>query len=91
MSRKEMRMPARQHPLILPDLGLGTAPVQASVWLARLGASVVCGDRVLEIVSGNVTVDLSAPASGRLIRQDVSEDDEVSVGQVLGVIEEEGS
>jgi pyruvate/2-oxoglutarate dehydrogenase complex dihydrolipoamide acyltransferase (E2) component len=82
-------MPERQHPLILPDLGLGAAPVLASVWLARLGASVVCGDRVLEIVSGNVSVDLSAPASGRLIRQDVSEDDEVSVGQVLGVIEEE--
>ncbi len=82
-------MPARHYPLILPDLGLGAAPVLVSVWLARLGTNVVCGDRVLEVVSGNVTVDLSSPASGRLIRQDVSEDDELSVGQVLGVIEEE--
>jgi pyruvate/2-oxoglutarate dehydrogenase complex dihydrolipoamide acyltransferase (E2) component len=82
-------MPARRIAIVLPDLGLGTEEVLASVWLTPLGSQVVCGDRVLEIVSGAVTVDLPAPATGRLAEQHVAEDDVLHTGQTLGVIEEE--
>jgi pyruvate/2-oxoglutarate dehydrogenase complex dihydrolipoamide acyltransferase (E2) component len=44
------------------------------------------GDPLLELVAGDVTVDLPAPASGVLAEQFVEEDDPVEVGQVLGVI-----
>jgi len=71
----------------LPDLGLGKARIAVSVWLTTVGSEVVEGDRLLQVVAGEVSVDLPAPATGRLAKQYVLEDDEVEVGQVLGAIE----
>jgi len=76
-----------RHELVFPDLGLGTIPAFASLWLVEAGAEVVEGERLLEIVAGNVTVDLPAPASGVLSETLVSEDDLLSPGQLLAVIE----
>jgi pyruvate/2-oxoglutarate dehydrogenase complex dihydrolipoamide acyltransferase (E2) component len=56
-------------------------------WLASVGAEVVQGDRLLELLAGEVVVDLSAPATGRLSEKRVAEGDVVTRGQVLGVIE----
>lgn len=61
-----------QVPLVLTDLDLGEIPVLACSWLADQGARVVQGDRLLEVVAGEVTIDLAAPASGRLIQRAVS-------------------
>jgi len=82
-------MAGQLHELVLPDLGLGQATVKASVWLAPLGREVVAGDRLLEVVAEGVTVDLPAPVSGRLTEQRVAEEDVLSVGQVLGVLEQQ--
>ena len=79
-----------QIPLVLPELGLGSTPVTASVWLSDVGAKVYEGDRLLEVSAGEVTVDLPAPASGILLDQLVSEDDILHVGQVLGMIASAG-
>lgn len=81
-------MPA-QHPILLPDLGLGDAPVKLSLWLTPRHALVVEGDRVVELVAGEVTVDLPAPATGRLVEQLAGEEDTLEVGQQLGTIQEE--
>ena len=81
-------MPRRRHSLVLPDLGLEGIRVQASVWLTPLDSNVICGDRILEVLAGEVTVDLPAPATGRLVEQHVAEDDVLATGQLLGVIEE---
>lgn len=70
----------------MPDLGLGSVPVTASVWLIPLGGRVFEGDRVLEVSAGEVVVDLPSPATGVLVEQRVAEDDPLRVGQVLGVI-----
>ncbi len=72
--------------LRLPDLGLDDDAVTASMWLVEAGHEVTAGDRVLEVLSGSVTVDLPAPASGQLIELTVEVDDRLSVGQLLGVI-----
>jgi len=72
--------------LRLPDLGLDDAPVTASMWLVEAGHEVTAGDRVLEVLSGSVTVDLPAPVSGRLIEMTVEVDEPLAVGQLLGVI-----
>ena len=74
-------------PLTLPDLGLGERVVTASVWLIDVGSAVVEGDLLLEVLSDSVTVDLPAPASGTLVKTLVAEDDELHVGQTLGLIE----
>lgn len=80
-------MSANRHVLCLPELGLGETSVVASTWLVAKGREVSEGDRVLEILAGEVTVDLSAPAGGILIEKLVADDEPVIVGQPLAVIE----
>jgi len=75
-----------QVPLILADLDLGEVPVLACSWLAEQGARVVQGDRLLEVVAGEVCVDLEAPATGRLMQRCVGPEDRLTVGQILAVI-----
>ena len=65
---------------------MGETPVVASVWLVEVGADVIEGERLLEVVAGAATVDLPSPATGRLVELLVDEDDELTVGQRLAVI-----
>ena len=77
-------------PLVMPDLDL--PPQQAvavSCWLVPLGRAVFEGDRLLELTAGEVTVDLPAPATGRLVEKLVTEGEVVAVNQVLGTIQAE--
>jgi pyruvate/2-oxoglutarate dehydrogenase complex dihydrolipoamide acyltransferase (E2) component len=73
--------------LTLPDLDLPGVPVVVSTWHAKRGQRVIEGDRLLEISAGDVTVDLSAPATGTLAEQCVKIDDRLAVGQLLARIE----
>ena len=73
--------------LTLPDLDLGLIPVRVSLWLVETGSEVSEGDRLLEVMAGEVTVDLPSPASGLLVETLVIEDDELHAGQELAVIE----
>jgi pyruvate/2-oxoglutarate dehydrogenase complex dihydrolipoamide acyltransferase (E2) component len=82
----ESLMSRSQHFLRAPDLDLGEVPVVVSMWLTPLGAPLVEGDRVVELLAGDVTVDVSAPATGVLAERRVAEDEPVTSGQVLGVI-----
>lgn len=75
-------------PLLMPDLDL--PPQQAitvSGWLVLLGREVLDGDRLLELSAGEVLVDLSAPAAGRLVQKSVAEGEIVVANQVLGLIQ----
>lgn len=78
-----------RYNLVMPDLELSGTPVTVSQWLVELGTDVTEGDRLLELSSDSVTVDLPAPASGLLIETLVVEDEEVQPGQLLGIIEGE--
>lgn len=80
-------MAAQRHVLILPELGLSGGPIVASLWLVPRGSEVTEGDRVLEVLAGEVTIDLSAPASGTLSEKLVADDEPIVVGQPLAVIE----
>ena len=73
--------------LCLPDLDLPGVPVLASAWHASAGQHIVEGDRLIEVVAGDVTVDLSAPASGVLVERCVKIDDRLQTGQVLARIQ----
>lgn len=74
--------------MLLPELGLGPAPVCTSLWLVRTGSEVSAGDRVLEVTAGVVCIDLPAPISGVLVEQLVAEDEIVHTGQPLAWLEE---
>ncbi|HVX09640.1 MAG TPA: lipoyl domain-containing protein [Pirellulales bacterium] len=71
----------------LPDLGLGETPIVASLWLVERGSEVTEGDRLLEVLAGEVTVDLSAPASGILSQRLVEDDDPIVTDQPLAIIQ----
>ncbi len=80
-------MSAARRQLALPDLDLPGVTLTATSWLADVGSRVVEGDRLVEISAGDVTVDLSAPASGVLARRCVGIDQPLKTGQVLAWIE----
>ncbi len=73
--------------VILPDLGTGPdVPIVVSYWFAARGDQVFEGERLVEVLVGPATYDVSAPASGRLAEIRGREDDRVKVGSVLGLI-----
>jgi pyruvate/2-oxoglutarate dehydrogenase complex dihydrolipoamide acyltransferase (E2) component len=75
-----------RKPIVTPDLG---AAAVLNLWLARPGDRVYAGDRVVEVLLGAATVDVSAPCSGRLTEKLAWPTDQLAAGQVLGYIETE--
>jgi pyruvate/2-oxoglutarate dehydrogenase complex dihydrolipoamide acyltransferase (E2) component len=73
--------------VVLPDLGAASAVL--SVWFASLGDSVYAGDRLVEVLAGGATFDVSSPVSGRLTERHAFPDDPLTPGQVLGIVEED--
>ena len=45
------------------------------------------GDGVVEVVAGDIVVELPSPAAGKLIEKHASEDDVLEAGQLLARIE----
>jgi pyruvate/2-oxoglutarate dehydrogenase complex dihydrolipoamide acyltransferase (E2) component len=74
-----------RKPILTPDLG--TAAPVLNLWFARPGEAVYAGDRVVEVLLGSATVDLSAPCSGHLAEKLAYPTDRLEAGQVLGYIE----
>ena len=72
----------------LPE-GVGQATIQA--WYFEEGDAVTKGDEIAELTTeeGNLTV--TAPASGILAEVYYDEGESVEVGEILCLIEEEGS
>jgi pyruvate/2-oxoglutarate dehydrogenase complex dihydrolipoamide acyltransferase (E2) component len=80
-------MAAQRVELRLPDFDMGEVVITACSWHVANGQRVVEGDRLLELLAGEVTIDLSAPASGRLVERTVRVDEPLAIGQLLAVIE----
>jgi pyruvate/2-oxoglutarate dehydrogenase complex dihydrolipoamide acyltransferase (E2) component len=77
----------RLQAVILPDLGsISDEPILVSHWFARCGEEVWEGDRLVEILVGAATFDVSAPATGRLAEIRERADHRVRPGQILGYL-----
>lgn len=77
----------RLEAVILPELGTGPAePIVVSHWYAAKGEQVWEGDRLVEVLVGPATFDVSSPSSGRLETIHGLEDDRVRPGAVLGLV-----
>ena len=73
--------------LTVPYLGLPSDElIHVSCWLVSRGDEVVEGDRLVELLIGEITFDVSSPASGRLVDVTAEVDEAVSPGSVLGKI-----
>jgi pyruvate/2-oxoglutarate dehydrogenase complex dihydrolipoamide acyltransferase (E2) component len=73
--------------IVLPDVG--AAPVVLSAWFAAAGDAVFEGDRLVEVLVGGATFDVSSPATGRLAEKQARRNQALLPGQVLGFVESE--
>lgn len=74
--------------VLLPRLGDMTEEVVILSWYVPVGAVVKAGDPLLRVETDKVEADVPAPADGRLVEIRAAEGAEVSVGQVIAVMEE---
>ena len=72
--------------LRLPNLDL-TGAITATCWHAKVRQRVIEGERLVEILAGDVIVDLPAPVSGVLLKRCIDLDQPLIAGQVLAMIE----
>ncbi|HZU69114.1 MAG TPA: 2-oxo acid dehydrogenase subunit E2 [Ktedonobacteraceae bacterium] len=72
--------------VILPALGMAQDTGKIVRWLKTEGEEVVKGEPVAEIETDKATVELEAPATGRLVNILAKEGVEVPVGHVIATI-----
>jgi len=79
-----------QYLLKLPKMGESVAEATVTKWLMEVGDKVALDDAVLEIATDKVDTDVTSEVTGVLFEKRVQENEVVSVGAVLAVIEIEG-
>lgn len=78
-----------QYELLLPKMGESVAEATVIKWLKQPGDMISLDDTLLEIATDKVDSEVPSPVSGKLISQLFKEDEVVSVGAVIAVIETE--
>lgn len=74
--------------IIVPELGESILDATVAQWLKEEGDPVEVGEALVELETDKVNVEVSARQSGILARIDHREQEDVKVGDVLGIIEE---
>ena len=74
----------------LPQLGEDIETATVTKVMVSEGDTVEAEQPVIEVETNKATVEVPAPAAGRIASLDISEGDEIKVGQVLMTIEEGG-
>jgi pyruvate dehydrogenase E2 component (dihydrolipoamide acetyltransferase) len=72
--------------VIMPALGMAQDTGKVVRWLRSEGEEVVTGEPLLEIETDKVTVEVEAPADGRLAAVTALAGDEVPVGEPVAVV-----
>ena len=71
----------------LPDVGEGVAEGEIVKWLVEEGAQVEEHQSVVEVMTDKATVEVPAPAAGRVVEFRAMEGETVPVGNVIFVLE----
>lgn len=73
----------------MPSLDLGGVPLRSVSWLAAEGTRVVEGERLIEVLAGEILIELTSPATGILAQRKVGVNAPLQIGDVLAIIETE--
>jgi pyruvate dehydrogenase E2 component (dihydrolipoamide acetyltransferase) len=71
----------------MPNLGYDMEEGTIQAWLKGVGDSVSRGEPIAEIETGKATVEMEAVASGTLVEIVRENGAEVTVGEVIAIIE----
>ncbi len=82
-----MFTPLPQVPFVMPQLGESIAEAVVVRFLAKPGDNVVAGQDVLEVETSKATMNVAAPASGKVVEWFAREQESYAVGAKLGVLE----
>src|SRR6266496_6736851 len=74
--------------ILVPELGESVLEATVSRWLKKEGDAVNVGDVLVELETDKVNLEVGAKGTGVLQKIEVSEGQDVKVGEVLGRIEE---
>ncbi|MCD6034931.1 MAG: dihydrolipoyllysine-residue succinyltransferase [Rickettsiales bacterium] len=74
--------------ILVPSLGESVTEATIAKWFKSAGESVNADEILVELETDKVTLEVNAPASGVLSQINVKEGETVSVGTLLGLIEE---
>jgi len=74
----------------MPDLGTTVEQVKLVKWLKNEGEEVKRGDLLCEVETDKATTELESVAQGVLLKQVVAENSDVSVGDVIAYVGQQG-
>jgi pyruvate dehydrogenase E2 component (dihydrolipoamide acetyltransferase) len=70
----------------MPTLGMNQETGKIIEWLVGEGQDVSKGQPIMVVETDKSTVELEAPATGKLVNVTAKDGDEVPVGQVIALI-----
>jgi len=73
--------------IVVPSLGESVSEATVAKWFKKVGDAVTQDEPLLELETDKVTMEVNAPASGKLKEIKVAEGTTVEVGALLGSIE----
>jgi len=71
----------------MPDLSANEAEIKITQWLVEPGQHVKRGDPLLEVETDKAVMDVEAIATGVLIETCAAAGENVTVGQIIAVLE----
>jgi 2-oxoglutarate dehydrogenase E2 component (dihydrolipoamide succinyltransferase) len=80
-------MPAN---VVVPEVGESIVDARVAKWLKKEGDLVNVGDPLVELETDKIDLEVAAPQGGVLSKIAYADGADVKVGEVLGVIEEDG-
>ncbi|MHA4895044.1 dihydrolipoamide acetyltransferase family protein [Pedobacter sp. PWIIR3] len=80
-----------QYELLLPKMGESVAEATIIKWTKQVGDQIKLDDTVLEIATDKVDSEVPSPVAGKLVKQLFKEDEIAQVGDVIAIIETEGT
>lgn len=78
-------------PILMPQMGQSVAEGTIVAWRKRVGDAVAVDEKIMDVESDKITVEVESPVAGRLSSILKGEGQRAAVGEVLGLIEGEGS